>query len=170
MAPGRGWLLRPAAIVAPERAWSASPLHGEGLAPSRQRAARLVRSLRLDFLGFSRPNRNLSMGYAAQSGETFFSRLLPGVREALGREPAVLACGRGGLRMGELNRGSDFQQEIVVRAGRFGPPQSKSRLVLCETEVLLAAGRRFADHHPALAQILEMGKGRKPSGTRQGWV
>jgi hypothetical protein len=71
---------------------------------------------------------------------------------------------------GELNRGSDFQQEIVVRVGRFGPSQSKSRLVLCKTEVLLAAGRRFADHHPALAQILEMGKGRKASGTRQGWI
>ena len=71
---------------------------------------------------------------------------------------------------GELNRGSDFPQEIVVRVGRFGPSQSKSRLVLCKTEVLLAAGRRFADHHPALAQILEMGKGRKASGTRQGWI
>src|ERR1700677_2295053 len=48
--------------------------------------------------------------------------------------------------------------------------QSKTSSLLGETEVLLPAGRRFANHHPALAQILEMGKGRKASGMRQGWV
>src|ERR1700727_3331623 len=52
----------------------------------------------------------------------------------------------------------------------FGRSQSKSSSLLGETEVLLAVGRRFADHHSALAQILEMGKGRKASGTRQGRV
>src|SRR6204780_3600447 len=52
----------------------------------------------------------------------------------------------------------------------FGRSQSKSSSLLGETEVLLAAGRPFADHHSALAQILEMGKGRKASGMRQGRV
>ena len=36
----------------------------------------------LDFLGFSRPNRDFSMGYAAGSEESFFSALSPGVRRA----------------------------------------------------------------------------------------
>jgi hypothetical protein len=40
------------------------------------------RWIHLDFLGFSRPNRDFSMGYAAGSEETFFSALSPGVRRA----------------------------------------------------------------------------------------
>src|ERR1700722_2593803 len=36
----------------------------------------------LDFLGFSRPNRDLSMGYAGFSLEVFSSRFIPGVRIA----------------------------------------------------------------------------------------
>jgi hypothetical protein len=31
----------------------------------------------LDFLGFSRPNRDLSMGYAGSTDQKFFSALLP---------------------------------------------------------------------------------------------
>ena len=37
-------------------------------------------------------------------------------------------------------------------------------------EALVAAGRRLADHYSALAQVLEMGKGRKAGGARQGRV
>ena len=44
----------------------------------------------LDFLGFSRPNRDFSMGYAAKSVEIFFSRF-PGRRAA----PERKAWGRG---------------------------------------------------------------------------
>jgi hypothetical protein len=40
------------------------------------------RWISLDFLGFSRPNRDFSMGYAGFSLENFSSRFLLGVRSA----------------------------------------------------------------------------------------
>jgi hypothetical protein len=54
----------------------------------------------LDFLGFSRPNRDFSMGYADEAGNVFrspFSALV----EAMEREHAVWTCGRAGLFMGQ---------------------------------------------------------------------
>jgi hypothetical protein len=102
----------------------------------------------------------------------FFLAPSPWRREAPGRERAVDAVRkRSIIHAGKLNLVSDFLQDVVVvRPAPFRPPQSKIRLALGETEVLLAAGRRFADHHSALAQILQMGKGRKAGGTRQGGV
>src|ERR1700722_1627061 len=79
----------------------------------------------LDFLGFSRPNPDFSMGYEAFSGKNFSLSLSAGA-ETPEREPAVLACGRAGLFMGKLNLFSDFLQEITARAVPFRPPQSKS--------------------------------------------
>ena len=111
------------------------------------------------------------MGYAAQSGDAFFSRLLPGVERRRDGSVRSTPCGSSIIHAGKLNLVSDFLQDVVVvRPAPFRPPQSKIRLALGETEVLLAAGRRFADHHSALAQILQMGKGRKAGGTRQGGV
>src|SRR6202044_3937569 len=103
--------------------------------------------------GFSRANLDLSMGYAAQSGETFFSRLLPGVERRRDGSVRSRPCAAQDCSWGKLKLVSDFLQDFVVPAAPFRPPQSKSRLALGETEVLLAAGRCFADHHSALAQI-----------------
>ena len=82
------------------RYWGALHLRGGGLAPSRQRGPRrwlrsvwifLARGrfaaktpahegwISLDFLGFSRPNRDLSMGYAESTAEIFSSRFFPRV-------------------------------------------------------------------------------------------
>jgi hypothetical protein len=44
----------------------------------------------LDFLGFFRPNQDLSMGYAGFSRAEFFIALFPGVERA-----RTEACGRG---------------------------------------------------------------------------
>jgi hypothetical protein len=54
----------------------------------------------LDFLGFSRLNLDFSMGYEAFSGKNFSLSLSAGA-ETPEREPAVLACGRAGLFMGQ---------------------------------------------------------------------
>jgi hypothetical protein len=64
----------------------------------------------LDFLGFSRPNRDFSTGYEARSGEKFNSRFSRGVRGATDG-----ACARGhadgqNCSWGELNLVSDFLQ------------------------------------------------------------
>ena len=102
----------------------------------------------------------------------FFLAPSPWRREAPGRERAIEAMRkRSIIHAGKLNLVSDFLQDVVVvRPAPFRPPQSKIRLALGETEVLLAAGRRFANHHPALAQILQMRQGRKASGMGQGWA
>ena len=54
----------------------------------------------LDFLGFSRPNRDFSMGYGALSEETFFSALFPALRGAE-RECSVEAVRKRRLLMGQ---------------------------------------------------------------------
>jgi hypothetical protein len=69
----------------------------------------------LDFLGFSRPNRDFSMGYAGFSQEDFASR---SVRDVTGVTTAGLALGmrKGVVAHGlELTVVSDFLQVIVVR-------------------------------------------------------
>jgi hypothetical protein len=73
----------------------------------------------LDFLGFSRPNRDLSMGYAAYSGKNFSPSFSLALRGA-----GTGACGRGHAEgqdcsWGKLNLVSIFWQEIVVRAVPF---------------------------------------------------
>ena len=70
----------------------------------------------LDFLGFSRPNRDFSMGYADFSRK-FFSWAFPGVERGGGTG----ACDRGhaeerNCSWGEVNLASDFLQGIVVPA------------------------------------------------------
>ena len=54
----------------------------------------------LDFLGFSRPNRALSMGYTGFSLEKISRALWAAGAARLGYAPAVLACRRAGLDMG----------------------------------------------------------------------
>jgi len=81
----------------------------------------------LDFLGFSRSNRDLSMGYAGFSRKNISRALCRG-----GRSAGTGACGPGHAEAqdcswGKLSLVSDFLQEIVVRAVPFRPPQSKSR-------------------------------------------
>jgi hypothetical protein len=76
----------------------------------------------LDFLGISRPNRDLSMGCAGFSAQNF-SCAFPGVRGA----PRGGACGRGYAKeqfcsWGELNQSSDFLQ-LIVAVNR--PPSSR---------------------------------------------
>ena len=71
----------------------------------------------LDFLGFSRPNRDFSMGYAGLFVEKFSHGPSPALREAPGREPAVEAMRKTrNCSWGELNLASDFLQGIVVPA------------------------------------------------------
>jgi hypothetical protein len=53
----------------------------------------------LDFLGFSRPNRDFSMGYARFGGKNFSPSFSAGVG-APERAPAVLAWGCAGLFIG----------------------------------------------------------------------
>jgi hypothetical protein len=57
---------------------------------------------RLDFLGFSRPNRDFSMGCATRSGNNF-SRPFRAVSSAGMVAPRFRACGTAGLFMGEFN-------------------------------------------------------------------
>jgi hypothetical protein len=49
--------------------------------------------IRLDFLGFSRAKRDLSMGYERKTEKSFSCRFLPGSLTA-GANATILACGR----------------------------------------------------------------------------
>jgi hypothetical protein len=53
----------------------------------------------LDFLGFSRPNRDFSMGYTEFSAKNVSSRFLPRVGD-FGRRNSLLARVRAGLLIG----------------------------------------------------------------------
>jgi hypothetical protein len=65
----------------------------------------------LDFLGFSRSNLDISMGYGGFLPEGFFSALFPGGFAAPGREPTVEAMRKGSIvHAGELNLVSDSPQ------------------------------------------------------------
>jgi hypothetical protein len=59
----------------------------------------------LDFLGFSRPNRDFSMSYAVFLPEEFFLALCPWRRETPEWAGVVLACGSAGLFMGRAYSG-----------------------------------------------------------------
>jgi hypothetical protein len=58
------------------------------------KACAYKRWISLDFLGFSRPNRDLSMGYAGESRKIFSTPFFPESETSRMRIPAVLA-GRG---------------------------------------------------------------------------
>jgi hypothetical protein len=68
----------------------------------------------LDFLGFSRPNRDFSIGCAGFVAEDFFRWLLPlwAAAKNGARGPGVRKSGIGHL--GELNLISGFPQQIAV--------------------------------------------------------
>src|SRR3984957_14162478 len=103
----------------------------------------------LDFLGFSRPNRDLSMGYTRFSEDFFSSRFCR-------RERAVeTAAPRFGTRKGWIVHGgklsviSDFLQEIAVRAlsfRRLHPKANRSSSKIAEQRAP-KRGRR-GKHHP----------------------
>jgi hypothetical protein len=59
----------------------------------------------LDFLGFSRPNRDFSMGYTDFHGKEFFSFPFPPGPGITGIGDKVLACGSAGLFMAQAYPG-----------------------------------------------------------------
>jgi hypothetical protein len=67
----------------------------------------------LDFLGFSRPNLDLSVGYAAKNDQTFFVSLLSVSSAPPEWEHAVEAMRKRRRSMGQLNLFSDCPEEIV---------------------------------------------------------
>jgi hypothetical protein len=68
----------------------------------------------LDFLGFSRPNRDLSMGLNAIFAERIFPRAFPLSFEAREREPTVLVIRKRRIAHGaKLNLTSDYPQAFV---------------------------------------------------------
>jgi hypothetical protein len=71
------------------------------------------RWISLDFLGFSRPNQALSMGYAGFSLENFSSPFTLGVRSA-GRDLESWEAKAQDCSWGKLSSISDFLQDIVV--------------------------------------------------------
>jgi hypothetical protein len=67
----------------------------------------------LDFLGFPRPNRDLSMGYTRLSRKKFSSRFSPAF-EARGRNPTVLTRAEAqDCSLAKLNLTSAYPQELV---------------------------------------------------------
>jgi hypothetical protein len=94
-----------------------------GASPFVAKTPGFGRCISLDFLGFSRPDRDLSMGYAKKPEKNFSSRFCR-------RERSVDGCPRFGhgegtdCSWGKLNQISDFLQEIVTGAvwpGRISP-------------------------------------------------
>src|SRR3984957_15537608 len=80
----------------------------------------------LDFLGFSRPDRDLSMGYTRFSAKIFSSRLSSRKSRRNGG-PTIRHAEEMDCSWGDLSLISDFLQEIAARALGFGPPPSKSK-------------------------------------------
>jgi hypothetical protein len=67
----------------------------------------------LDFLGFPRPNPDLSMGYTRFSRKKFSSRFSPAF-EARGRNPTVLTGAEAqDCSLAKLNLTSAYPQELV---------------------------------------------------------
>jgi hypothetical protein len=82
----------------------------------------------LDFLGFSRPNRDLSMGYAGFSLENFFVGAFPVGVSKPGTEMAIEAIRKAQDCHGrELTLFSAFPEAIVADAVCSRPPQPKSK-------------------------------------------
>jgi hypothetical protein len=69
----------------------------------------------LDFLGFSRANRDLSMGYADKSEKVFFIPLFVAVKEPSQRLAHDLAWRRTDCSWRKLNTISDFLQDVAAR-------------------------------------------------------
>jgi hypothetical protein len=72
----------------------------------------------LDFLGFPRPNRDLSMGYEDKTQEFFLVRFSPRRRRHNRRQP-LLAAEEQNCSWGKFNLISDSLQSIVVPAVSF---------------------------------------------------
>jgi hypothetical protein len=69
----------------------------------------------LDFLGFSRANRDFSMGYADKSEKVFFIPLFVAVKEPSQRLAHDLAWRRTDCSWRKLNTISDFLQDVAAR-------------------------------------------------------
>jgi hypothetical protein len=67
----------------------------------------------LDFLGFSRPNRDFSMGYADKA-EKFFPTALSVAKEPSKRLPAIWRVKGTDCPWGKRNSISDFLQDIAA--------------------------------------------------------
>ena len=91
--------------------------------------------IHVDFLGFSRANRDFSMGYTDKTVKNFSSRFSRGVGKMDPKAQVFVLWKGGDSSSGKLTLASDFLQaivapsEIIVRAVRFRPPQSKSNLL-----------------------------------------
>jgi hypothetical protein len=85
------------------------------LAPSRFAAKTPVCPywILLDFLGFSRQNRDLSMGYTGFSLEIFSSRFVPGVRSAGDANPRSWKAKAQDCSWNKLSLPSAFPQQTV---------------------------------------------------------
>src|SRR5579872_1991562 len=99
----------------------------------------------LDFLGFSRPNRVFSMGYARFSPTKVSRGLFPQGRGANGR-PRAWACGSAGLFMrGNIScfwfSARDCRPDLS-RFGRLNPEAARS------AAWRLKAGSRMRGPHP----------------------
>jgi hypothetical protein len=80
----------------------------------------------LDFLGFSRPDLDLSMGYRVISIDDFFLARLSSRKRRGNGNPTIGPAEGIDRSWDKLSFISDFLQEIAAGAP-FGPPPSKSK-------------------------------------------
>jgi hypothetical protein len=81
----------------------------------------------LDFLGFSRPNRDLSMGYRRFSAKDFSSRFWRRESAVETSDPHDRDTKGMDCSLGKPSLISGFLQEIAAQALPFGLPPSKSK-------------------------------------------
>jgi hypothetical protein len=96
----------------------------------------------LDFLGFSRSNRDLSMGYTDLSGRNFFSRFSPSVRDAATGTHSRGHAEAQDCSSGKFNHISGYPQAFALPSRIFG---SKS----CENCAVVASDRASRDARPS---------------------
>src|ERR1700722_4459550 len=89
----------------------------------------------LDFLGFSRPNRDLSMGCAGFSAEVFSCAL--SWREKPERAPAVEAFRKGGI----VHGASLLQFPIVSNQLSWAPERTPSSLLILTLAISIGCSR-----------------------------
>jgi hypothetical protein len=80
----------------------------------------------LDFLGFSRPNLDLSMGYRRFSVKDFSTALLSSRKRRGNGDPTIRHAEGMDCSWDKLSLISDFLQDIATTLP-FGPPPSKSK-------------------------------------------
>jgi hypothetical protein len=108
----------------------------------------------LDFLGFSRQNRDLSMGLRGNNAGRIFLSLFPVVWRAAGRGARGGTGESAGLSQSKLNLIPGFLEDIVVQAVSFGRVGA-ARLTASESRRCRAPGaswlrRPVAKRLPAL--------------------